>query len=205
VTALTRDIAEKFASLALAHVSREYPNIMQHVLVSDADAVTPRKAHPIFFGSYDWHSCVHGYWLMARLMRRFPGFATAKQISALFDERITAENVAGELAYISTPHSRGFERPYGWGWLLALQAELDQHTDGAGKRAAETLRPLAEAFAARFSAFLPLADYPVRRAEGSRPLRADARQGAGLVWRRSRRAGLGAEPGRFSFTDSHGS
>lgn len=162
MTKLTRDIAEKFASLALAHVSREYPNIMQHVLVSDADAVTPRKAHPIFFGSYDWHSCVHGYWLMARLMRRYRDFSAAKQISALFDERITAANVAGEIAYISTPQSRGFERPYGWGWLLALQAELDQHKAGAGQRAAETLRPLAEAFAARFSAFLPLADYPVR-------------------------------------------
>jgi len=162
MTTLTRDIAEKFAALALAHVSREYPNIMQHVLAGPADALTPRAAHPIFFGSYDWHSCVHGYWLLARLMRRYPAFSAAPTIAALFDERITAANVAGELAYISTPHSRGFERPYGWAWLLALQAELEQHAGGAGKRAVEQLRPLAEAFAARFSAFLPLADYPVR-------------------------------------------
>lgn len=159
---LTRVIAEKFASLALAHVSREYPNIMQHVLFGADDAVTPRTAHPIFYGSYDWHSCVHGYWLMARLMRRYPDFSAAPQIAALFDQRITAENVAGELAYISTPHSRGFERPYGWAWLLALQAELDQHKEGACKRAAEQMRPLADAFAARFGAFLPLATYPVR-------------------------------------------
>lgn len=162
MTTLNRGIAEKFAGLALAHVSREYPNIMQHVLVSDADAVTPRQAHPIFFGSYDWHSCVHGYWLMARLLRRYPDFAPAAEIGALFDERIIAANVAGELAYISTPHSRTFERPYGWAWLLALQAEFDQHRSGAGQRAVATLRPLAEAFAKRFSAFLPLADYPVR-------------------------------------------
>ena len=152
MTTLTQAIAEKFASLALAHVSREYPNIMQHVLIGPVDAATPRAAHPIFFGSYDWHSCVHGYWLMARLMRRYPGFAAAPQIAALFDERITVKNVAGELAYISTPHSRGFERPYGWAWLLALQTELEQHKDGAGKRAAEQLRPLADAFAARFRA-----------------------------------------------------
>ncbi|MGQ0534315.1 MAG: DUF2891 domain-containing protein [Caulobacteraceae bacterium] len=126
------------------------------------DVIGPRAAHPIFFGSFDWHSCVHSYWLMARLMRRYPDLAAAAQISALFDERFTPANVAGELTYISTPQSRGFERPYGSGWLLALQAELDQHANGAAKRAADRLRPLAEAFATRFSAFLPLADYPVR-------------------------------------------
>jgi hypothetical protein len=162
VTTLTRDIAEKFAALALAHVRREYPNIMQHAMSGPGDVMGPRAAHPIFFGSYDWHSCVHGYWLLARLMRRYPELAQAKQIAALFDESISAETVAGELRYISTPQSRTFERPYGWGWLLALQAELDQHAGGAGKRAAELLRPLSEAFAARFSAFLPLSDYPVR-------------------------------------------
>ncbi|MGD9982367.1 MAG: DUF2891 domain-containing protein [Hyphomonadaceae bacterium] len=159
---LTKDIAEKFAGLALAHVSREFPNIMHHVMTAPSDVIGPRQAHPIFFGSYDWHSCVHGYWLMARLTRRYPEFSLAKQIAALFAERITPANVAGELAYISAPQSRGFERPYGWGWLLALQAELDQHKESAGKTAADHLRPLAEAYAARFSAFLPLCDYPVR-------------------------------------------
>jgi hypothetical protein len=161
-TSLTRDIAEKFAGLALAHVSREYPNIMHHVMGGPQDVIGPRTAHPVFFGSYDWHSCVHGYWLMARLMRRCPDLAAAPQIAALFDERITEANVAGECAYLDRPEARAFERPYGWAWLLALQAELDRHADGAGKRAAETLRPLAEAFARRFSAFLPLADYPIR-------------------------------------------
>jgi hypothetical protein len=162
MTTLTRDIAEKFAALALAHVGREYPNIMQHVMAGPHEVIGPRAAHPIFFGSYDWHSCVHGYWLLARLMRRYPDFAAAKAIGALFDERITAETVEGECAYLRRPESRGFERPYGWGWLLALQAELDQHGDGAGARAAETLGPLAEMFADRFKAFLPLCDYPIR-------------------------------------------
>lgn len=162
MTTLTRDIAEKFASLALAHVSREYPNIMHHVMGNAADVIGPRAAHPIFFGSYDWHSCVHGYWLLARLLRRYPDLSSAKQISAQLDERIIAANVAGELAYLARPEARGFERPYGWGWLLALQSELDQHRHGAGARAAETLRPLAEAFADRFRAFLPLCNYPVR-------------------------------------------
>ncbi|WP_395646485.1 DUF2891 domain-containing protein [Terricaulis sp.] len=159
MTQLTKAIAEKFAALALAHVSREYPNIMQHALAGPEDIVGPRAAHPIFFGSYDWHSCVHGYWLLARLMRRYPDLAHTSAIKALFAEQITAANVAGEIAYLARPGARGFERPYGWGWLLALQAELDEHAD---KRAAETLRPLADVFVARFKAFLPLADYPIR-------------------------------------------
>jgi hypothetical protein len=125
------------------------------------EVIGPRAAHPIFFGSYDWHSCVHGYWLLARLMRRYPDFSAAKDIVALFDERITAENVEGECAYLRRPEARSFERPYGWAWLLALQAELGQH-DGATARAAKTLRPLATMFADRFKAFLPLCDYPIR-------------------------------------------
>lgn len=159
---LTKAIAEKFASLALAHVGREFPNKMDHVIARPQDVQGPRKLHPIFFGSFDWHSCVHGYWLLARVMRRLPDISAASAISALFDERITTANVAAECAYLDRPDSRGFERPYGWGWLLALQAELELHKEGAGKRAAETLRPLAEAFAQRFKAYLPLCDYPVR-------------------------------------------
>ncbi|ANP46550.1 DUF2891 domain-containing protein [Candidatus Viadribacter manganicus] len=162
MTKLTKDIAEKFAGLALAHVSREYPNIMQHVMGSAADVVGPRQAHPIFFGSYDWHSCVHGYWLLARLMRRYPELKQATEIKSLFAERITASNVEGECVYLRRPEARGFERPYGWGWLLALQAELEQHASEAGMQAARTLRPLADAFADRFRAYLPLSDYPIR-------------------------------------------
>lgn len=156
---LTLQLAEKFAALALAHVSREYPNIMQHALAGPEDIVGPRAAHPIFFGSYDWHSCVHGYWLLARLMRRYPDFAHTPTIKALLAAQITAANVAGEIAYLARPGARSFERPYGWGWLLALQAELEQQAD---KRAAETMRPLADVFVARFKAFLPLCDYPIR-------------------------------------------
>jgi hypothetical protein len=184
---LTEDIAEKFAGLALAHVGREYPNIMQHVMAGPEDVVNPRAAHPIFFGSYDWHSCVHGYWLLARLVRRYPDFSAAKDVAALFDTMIAPENVEGECAYLRRPESRGFERPYGWAWLLALQAELESETNdsemsdthalspapepGNGQRmrvchsfrhAAKTLRPLAEMFADRFKAFLPLCDYPIR-------------------------------------------
>jgi hypothetical protein len=162
MSTLTKEIAEKFAGLALAHVQREYPNVMQHVMAGPHEIVGPRTAHPIFFGSYDWHSCVHGYWLLARLLRRYPDFAHAGAIGALFDKMIAPQSVEGECAYLRRPESRGFERPYGWGWLLALQAEFNQHEGGAGARAAKTLQPLANMFVARFKEFLPLCDYPIR-------------------------------------------
>ena len=159
---LDQTLAEKFAQLALGHVTREYPNKLDHVLSGPDDVRGPRDLHPIFFGSFDWHSCVHGYWLLARLRRLFPGFAAAGAIRALFDEYLCDDKVAGERAYLTRPLSRGFERPYGWAWLLALAAELDRQGDADGQRWAAALAPLARDFADRFRAFLPLATYPVR-------------------------------------------
>jgi hypothetical protein len=156
---LTPDLAARFARIALGHVTREYPNKLDHVLEADADARGPRALHPIFYGSFDWHSCVHGYWLLATLLRRFPDMSPAGDIVALFAEHLTATNVAGEVAYLARPSARGFERPYGWGWLLKLQAELLAHDDA---RWARTLQPLADAFARRFREFLPKAHYPIR-------------------------------------------
>jgi hypothetical protein len=153
---VTEQDADRLASIALGHVGREYPSKLDHVLLSDADVGTPRALHPIFYGSFDWHSCVHAYWMLARLRRRFPAMATAGRIDALFQASFTPENVAAELAYLSRPHSGGFERPYGWAWLLKLTAELS-HDGGS-----TPLAPLAEAFAARFTAYLPKATYPVR-------------------------------------------
>ncbi len=161
MTMLTEPLAEKFAIIALGHIGREYPNKLDHVLTGAQDALAPRALHPIFFGSYDWHSCVHGYWLLARLVRRCPQMALAERIAATFTQIMTPANVAAECAYLARPQARGFERPYGWAWLLALQAELEQHA-GPFAGAAHTLRPLAEMFAGRFRDFLPLADYPVR-------------------------------------------
>jgi hypothetical protein len=159
---LTRDLASHFASTALGHVTREWPNKMDHVLNGPDDVKGPRELHPIFFGSFDWHSCVHGHWLLARLYRRFPDLAEAGAIRALLDDQFTKEKVAGEVAYLARPLSRGFERPYGWAWLLMLQGELARHESKEGKRWAATLKPLADAFVTRFCDYLPLATYPVR-------------------------------------------
>ena len=159
VSELNQDLALKFAQLALGHVRRPYPFKLDQVLAGDADVRPPRELHPIFHGSFDWHSCVHGYWLLARLYQRLPIEPAASEIVRLFNEMLTPEKVAGELAYLQRPTSAGFERPYGWAWLLMLSAELERIE---GRPWAENLRPLAHAFADRFKAFLPKATYPIR-------------------------------------------
>ena len=156
---LTEDMAGRFAAIALGHVTREYPNKLSHALASAADVRRPRELHPVFYGSYDWHSCVHAYWMLARLLRRFPDMAPAAAIRTLFDAQITPDAVAGECAYLLPPSARGFERPYGWAWLLKLAAELAGHENSGWSG---TLAPLAGIFAERFREFLPKATYPVR-------------------------------------------
>jgi hypothetical protein len=160
--ALTPALASRFAGLALAHVTREYPNKLDHVLNGPGDLRAPRALHPVFFGSFDWHSCVHGWWLLARLRRRVPALAEAPRIAALFDAGLAPGHVAAEVAYLGEPLRGTFERPYGWAWLLMLAAELARHDDADGRRWAAALRPLADAFAARFREFLPKATYPIR-------------------------------------------
>ena len=159
---LTKELASRFAGTALGHVTREYPNKPDHVLTGPSDAQTPRALHPIFYGSFDWHSCVHGYWLLARCLRRFPDIPEAAAIHMLFDTQFTPEKVAGEVAYLARPSSRGFERPYGWAWALMLQGELLRHSGEDARYRAMVLKPLADAFVQRFKDFLPLATYPIR-------------------------------------------
>ena len=159
---LTSDIASSFTHIALGHVTREYPHKLDHVLAGDTDALGPRALHPMFFGSFDWHSCVHGYWMLARCLRRFPDRAECADVRALFDATFTDAKVEAECAYLRRPESRGFERPYGWAWLLMLAAELKRFDTEDGRRWSAALQPLADAFVQRFIAFLPLATYPVR-------------------------------------------
>jgi hypothetical protein len=155
---LTPELASQFARIALGHVAREYPHKLDHVLENAEDVRGPRDLHPIYFGSFDWHSCVHGYWLLATLLRLQPDMPEAGAIRLLFDQAFTHSKVGGEVDYLARPSARGFERPYGWGWLLKLQAELMAHEAPW----ASTHQPLAEVFAQRFRDFLPLAPYPIR-------------------------------------------
>jgi hypothetical protein len=155
---LTPETAARFAALALGHVTREYPHKLDHVMEGPEDVLGPRALHPLFFGSFDWHSCVHGYWLLLRTLRLFPEMEAAGRIRALADAMITPANVAGELAYLDRAYTGPFERPYGWAWLLMLHAEAQRHQEPW----AETLEPLADAFAGRFASFLPRLTYPTR-------------------------------------------
>jgi hypothetical protein len=162
MSGLDSSLAAKFAAVALGHVTREWPNKMDHMLTGPEDVIGPRAAHPIFYGSFDWHSAVHSHWLLARIYRRFPNSAQAANIRKLLDVQFTPENVAGEVAYLARPSARGFERPYGWAWALMLQGELARHETEEGKPWAANLKPMADAFVQRFKDFLPLATYPIR-------------------------------------------
>jgi hypothetical protein len=156
-TALTPELAARFARLTLSHLGRQWPYKMDHVLNGPDDARPPIDFHPIFHGSFDWHSCVHGWWQVMRIVRRFPELPEAAEARARADAMLVPEKVTSELAYLSRPYSAGFERPYGWCWLLALHGELAEH-DAPW---AQALEPLARAFAERFMTYLPKLTYPI--------------------------------------------
>jgi len=158
VSRLDASLASKMAQIALGHVQKEYPHKLDHVLLGDADALPPRVLHPIFYGSFDWHSCVHGWWTLLTLRRLFPEIAEAAAVDPIADDSFTQDKVAGELSYLDRPMSRGFERPYGWGWLLYLHLEASRHQ----RPWAAHLEPLARAFASRLRDYLPVLTYPIR-------------------------------------------
>jgi hypothetical protein len=159
---LSPAVASSFARLALACVAREFPNKPDHVMNDAKDIRSPRSMHPVFFGCYDWHSSVHGHWLLVRVLKLFPDIPEAPAIRAALDANITSENVAAEVAYLGEPNRKSFERTYGWAWLLKLSAELRGWDDADGRRWAAALEPLARAIAARTAEFLPRQTYPIR-------------------------------------------
>ncbi len=156
---LDEQLASRFPRIALGHVAREYPHKLDHVLDGDLDLRPPRELHPIFFGSFDWHSCVHGWWTLLTLRRLFPDMPEASAIAELADASFTAEKVAAELAYLERPAAAGFERPYGWAWLLYLHLESTRHSD---REWSAELGPLAQAFSARLHSYVYNLTYPIR-------------------------------------------
>lgn len=153
---------ERFAQLALGCVHREYPNKIAHVLHSDADALPPNQLTPIFYGCFDWHSAVHGHWLLVRLMRLYPDAPIAAEARAALERNFTDDAAAVEAAYMAGEGRASFERPYGLAWLLQLTAELRAFDDADAQRWAETLRPLEEVAVRRYLEWLPNLVYPVR-------------------------------------------
>jgi hypothetical protein len=160
--------ASRYAQAGLANIDREYPNHPGHLLTGSADLVAPSELHPIFFGSYDWHSSVHQHWMLVRLMRRFPDLPEARTIVERFETRFTTDAVATEAAYLRHPHRRSWERPYGWAWLLTLTAELTDWASSRQERSADagrwatTLDPLREVVRSRCLDWLTVTTYPQR-------------------------------------------
>ena len=157
--------AERFARLALACVDKEYPNKISHVLNSDADVAPPRNLTPAFYGCYDWHSSVHGHWLLVRLARKFPEATFAEPAREALRKSLTAENLKQEAVYLREKGRANFERPYGLAWLLQLISELREWDEPESKEMLANLRPLEDAALERLKTWLPKLSHPVRIGE----------------------------------------
>lgn len=165
------EAAQRFAKLALACVHKEYPNKLAHSLNSDADVAPPRKLTPAFYGCYDWHSSVHGHWLLARLARSFPDASFTPEARAALQQSLTEANITQEVAYLKAEGRTSFERPYGLAWLLQLGVELREwaktEQSPSVRELSENLRPLEQAAVERLKTWLPKLSHPVRSGEHS--------------------------------------
>ncbi len=165
--ALDTATATHFSALALACVDREYPNQIRHVMTSDDDAGTPRQLTPSFYGCFDWHSAVHGHWLLVRLSRLFPDADFVDQARAKLGENLTRDKLLAEAAYMAHLERAGFQRPYGLAWLLQLTAELDEWDDEQAQSWRQWLQPAEEIALSRLHDWIPLLHYPIRDGEHS--------------------------------------
>lgn len=162
---LTKTAAENLVVLPLKCVEQEYPNKLGQVLEDSTSLLSPKMLHPAFFGCFDWHSSVHGHWLMVRLVKEYPALKSSKRIRAKLRRRISATNIAAEVEYFNSQLNSSFERTYGWGWLLHLQQELDSWNDSLGMQLAKNLQPLSSLIQSKYEEFLPKLKYPIRSGE----------------------------------------
>jgi hypothetical protein len=151
-----------FANLALKNIQTEYPNKPSNVVVDEASVRTPRQMHPAFYGCFDWHSSVHGHWMLVRLLKDYPKSASCSRIRETLEQNLSAKNLAGELAYFQEEQHKTFERMYGWAWYLRLVVELENWGDEQGKRWRENLRGLEELLISRTLDYLPKLSFPIR-------------------------------------------
>ena len=154
--------ASHFAQLALKCVTREFPNKPEHVMNNQPDVLSPKTLHPAFYGCYDWHSSVHGHWMLVRLLRTFPHLPESNQIRSALNSNLTSENIRNEVLYLKQPNRQSFERTYGWAWLLKLAEELHAWQDEDGQNWSRNLEPLVEELVNRYLSFLPKQTYPIR-------------------------------------------
>jgi len=160
--ALTAESASNFAQITLRCVAKAYPSQPGYILQTAADVRLPHVVHPAFYGCYDWHSSVHGHWMLARILRLFPSIPEAPAIVAALDRNLSAKNLAVEAAYFTRPGTAAFERLYGWAWVLKLAEELHRSTTAEASRWARHLQPLTDVLVRRYLDFLPKQTYPIR-------------------------------------------
>jgi hypothetical protein len=162
-SSLDEKSASHFARLALKCIKREYPNKPEHVMSDVSEVQSPAALHPAFYGCFDWHSSVHGHWMLVRLLKMFPGLPEEEEIRDSLGKNLSAENIEAEAKYLHQPSQKSFERTYGWAWLLKLGEELHGWEDPDGKKWWEVIQPLADAIVNRYLEFLPKQTYPIRR------------------------------------------
>ncbi|UCH10628.1 MAG: DUF2891 domain-containing protein [Fidelibacterota bacterium] len=161
--ALTQETASGFARLALKCVQQEYPNKLDHVMNDGGEVLPPTELHPSFYGCFDWHSAVHGHWMLVRLLKMFPDLPEGDEIRDALKANLSEANIQREVAYLQQKNRKSFERTYGWAWLLKLAEELQGWEDADGEAWSRNLAPLAEALVERYKDFLPRQTYPIRR------------------------------------------
>lgn len=159
---LTDHQVTAFAQLALKGIPQEYPNKPSNVMSSASDVRSPREMHPAFYGNFDWHSAVHGHWMLVRLLRLYPNASVASDIRKALDQQLTAENMSAEAAYFQEKQNRSFERMYGWAWLLQLVRELHEWDDPDSQRWRNQIKPLETVIRDRAVSYLPKLSFPIR-------------------------------------------
>lgn len=159
---LTSEVAAGLSELALNCVEREYPNKPSHVLNNEDEVRSPQVLHPAFYGCFDWHSSVHGHWMLIRVLKLHPDISTGARIRTSLNKNLTADNIAEEVAYFEEPNRKSFERTYGWAWLLKLGEELYSWDDPDGQRWYANIEPLIRVLVSRYIDFLPRQTYPIR-------------------------------------------
>jgi hypothetical protein len=165
--ALTREDADRLAQLPLKCLQREFPNKPGETLALPADIGSPRSLHPAFYGCFDWHSSVHGHWMLVKLLKTFPALKDRDLIRSKLAENLSAENIRGEVSYFQRTEEKSFERTYGWAWLLKLAEELHTFDDPLARELENNLRPLTDLIVQRYLEFLPKLLYPIRVGEHS--------------------------------------
>jgi hypothetical protein len=160
---LTSQGASHFVSLALKCTVQAYPNKPGNTIESDSDVLAPARLHPAFYGCFDWHSTVHGHWMMVRLLKLFADLPEGPRIRAVLDRNLTAPNILAERDYFAKAINKSYERTYGWAWLLKLAEELHGWDDADARRWERNLQPLTDLIIQRFLEFLPKQTYPIRQ------------------------------------------